>query len=141
MHSLVVSYLVSGTVVVHALLHDAAVIYTGDIPFPVKSPLQRNFEDSALKHIYRCLSLPFPSPEIRKIVKAADLKSCTAEVWTVCPENLRGLPEFQCRCPEAENLILEVLQDYDPIFVLDTGGKYVNLFLEMFESLRDLLHT
>jgi hypothetical protein len=57
MHAITVSSLVSETAVVHALLHDAGEIYIGDIPSPFKSYLISEFEDLALKHIYKRLEL------------------------------------------------------------------------------------
>jgi 5'-deoxynucleotidase YfbR-like HD superfamily hydrolase len=137
MHSLVVSYLVPKHTAIHALLHDAAEIYTGDVPSPLKSFLISEFEDSALRSIYKQLGVPFPSLEARRIVKEADVRSCTAEVWTVGPESLKALPEFQTRDLPAENVILEMLDDYDFGSVLYMDGKYVSMFLKLFSSLRD----
>jgi hypothetical protein len=135
MHSLVVAHLVPEQFAIHALLHDAAEIYIGDIPSPFKSFLISEFEDSALRSIYRQLGLPVPSPEIRRIVKEADVRSCTAEVWTVGPESLKVLPEFQTRDRFGERIISEMLDGYDHGSVLNPGGKYVSLFLELFSSL------
>jgi hypothetical protein len=135
MHSLAVSYLVPEPVAIHALLHDAGEIYIGDIPSPFKSFLISEFEDSALRSIYRQLGIPFPSPETRRIVKAADIRSLTAEVWTVGPESLKVLPEFQARDLTAERIISEMLDGYDYGSVLDPGGKYVSFFLDLFSSL------
>jgi hypothetical protein len=70
-------------------------------------------------------------------VKEADVRSCTAEVWTVGPESLKALPEFQTRDLPAENVILEMLDDYDFGSVLYMDGKYVSMFLKLFSSLRD----
>jgi hypothetical protein len=140
MHSLVVSYLVPKHAAIHALLHDAGEIFVGDVPSPLKSFLISEFEDAALRSIYKQLGIPFPSPEIRRIVKEADIRSLTAEVWTVGPESLKVLPEFQARDLTAENVILEMLDDYDFGSVLNMDGKYMSLFLKLFSSLRNTLY-
>jgi hypothetical protein len=136
MHSLVVAYLVPETIAIHALLHDAAEIYIGDIPSPIKSFLISEFEESGLKSIYAQLCLPFPSSEAKNIVKVADVRSCIAEVWTVGPESPRVLPEFQKRDRFAESMITQMLDIYDYSSVLDADGKYVNLFVDLFHRLK-----
>ena len=55
-HSLVVADLAPEAVAIHALLHDAAEIYIGDVPSPFKSFLISEFEDSALRSIYKQLN-------------------------------------------------------------------------------------
>jgi hypothetical protein len=135
MHSLVVSYLVPKQAAIHALLHDAGEIYVGDIPSPFKSFLISEFEDSALRSIYKQLCLPFPSPENRRIVKAADIRSRIGEVWTVGHASLKVLSEFRTRDLVVEKLILEMLDSYDFGSVLNPDGKYVSLFLDLFHKL------
>lgn len=139
LHSLVVALLVPERFAIHALLHDAAEIYIGDVPSPFKSFLISSFEESGIRSIYRKLGIPFPTSDARKIVHEADIKAQVGEVWTVEPERLKVLREFQSRCQEAESLTLNILKDYDYKDVLDPEGKYVKMFVEQFESLRNKL--
>lgn len=96
MHSLMVSYLVPEQAVIHALLHDAGEIAVGDVPAPLKSFLISEFEESTLRCIYQTLGVQFPSSEIRGIVKAADIRSRTAEI--LCPVNTCGRISIDQKC-------------------------------------------
>jgi hypothetical protein len=93
-HSIYVQSLVSREhpkdipLLAHALLHDAAEAYVGDVSAPMKlamramsslwgAPHNRSPFDSIEEHVQACilaaLGLPLPTPEQKAIIKRADL--------------------------------------------------------------------
>lgn len=82
-HSLVVAELVSAwhpKWSLYALLHDAAEIFTSDIPRPAKPPGMRMVEDALLEEILKVLDIPWVMPPFCKAaIKAADNDAVAAE--------------------------------------------------------------
>lgn len=77
-HSVVVSLSVPAELAMHALLHDAAEAYLGDIVTPVKQlfPLLRGIEDHMQAVIHRALGVEYID---HPAIKRADLAAMAAE--------------------------------------------------------------
>lgn len=79
-HSLMVADAVSHPAKIHALLHDAAEAYLGDIPAPWKSGVEIYarpidiIEEQIMAVIYEYIGINMPTPEIVREVEAADLR-------------------------------------------------------------------
>lgn len=71
----------------HALLHDAAEAYVGDVVRPVKRELPRfdQIEDLVLATIYAALGLPSPTDAERAAVAHADLRITLNERHALLP--------------------------------------------------------
>lgn len=88
-HSILVSMLAcelhgtrSASLIVHALLHDAAEAYLGEIPSGVKDKVTgfREIEDRTVSVIYKALNIPEPTDEQRAIIKKADKTAPAYEI-------------------------------------------------------------
>lgn len=84
-----------------ALLHDAAEVYTGDIPSPIKRipelrPILKKIEHELMMAIYTALNIAPPTEEEERIVKYADSFMQRVEAWHFMPsrgKHWEGLPE------------------------------------------------
>jgi hypothetical protein len=79
-HCMMVADAVSQPAKIHALLHDAAEAYLGDIPAPWKSgvviygrPIDI-IEEEIMAAIYESIGIDMPTPEIAREVEAADMR-------------------------------------------------------------------
>ena len=109
-HTLTVSRLVPGPCRLHALLHDAAEAYVGDMPTPLKRlfPDFAELEQDVLRTIYDALNLDPPGAETLVAIKHADNTVLAEEARVFGPP---GLYESlgQPRNPDAGEAIQEVL--------------------------------
>lgn len=80
-HSYLMSTQVSKPCVIHALLHDAAEAYTGDITTPVKRlfPAIAEMEERILAAIYEHFNIFKPSIAERQEIKDADIRMLRTE--------------------------------------------------------------
>jgi len=117
--------------VLKALLHDAAEVYTGDLPSPLKRipelrAIIKKIEAGLDAAIYKSLGLDPMSEEEQFIIKEADLIAQKIEAHNFMPSRGKDWPNM----PEVS---LERLQQFSA--PLDSLSSY-KLFMERFNSLR-----
>lgn len=78
---MVMSRMVEPDIAIHALLHDAAEAYLGDIVMPVKHCLPQfaEIEERMLRVIYAGLNVRWPTEEQLERVHTADLRMLATE--------------------------------------------------------------
>lgn len=124
-HSVHVSMLVPPEMALHALLHDAAEAFLGDIPTPLKNllPQYKELEKRVEAAIFRQFKLPATLPPE---IKWADLVALQAEKVMLMPQDqwavLDGVPVTRMPCgplaPEAaEHRFLRRFVE-----IMDQGG-------------------
>jgi 5'-deoxynucleotidase YfbR-like HD superfamily hydrolase len=119
------------TLVLQALLHDAAEVYTGDWPSPVKRipalyPVIKGIEAKLMSAIYWSLNLPEPTAEEEAIIKHADKVAQKIEAHAFMPSRGKHWPNLP-------DVSLERLQQFEqPMSSLDS----YRAFLVKFNSLR-----
>ena len=111
------------------LMHDSPEVITGDTPKPAKTDEIEAFEEELLRAIYASHGVTFPSPEVRKQVKAADRRVYRGEIYTV---GTTALQEFDEPCPEAEELIFKYVKEYTYEDMLEASGRVPMEFMRRF---------
>lgn len=114
-----------------AQLHDAAEVYTGDWPSPVKRvaklrPIIKQLEAGLMAAVYKAMDLEPPTEAEEKIIKQADMIAQKIEAHAFMPSRGKHWPNM----PEVS---LERLQQFSE--PLDSLTSY-RLFMEKFNSLR-----
>lgn len=122
---------VSRNLVLKALIHDAAEVYLGDLPSPIKQipelkPVIKRIEAGLMTAVYSALDVPPPSEHEEKIIKYADKIAQKIEAHAFMPSRGRHWPNM----PEVS---LERLQLFEP--PLSSLDSY-KAFLDKFNSLR-----
>jgi 5'-deoxynucleotidase YfbR-like HD superfamily hydrolase len=121
----------SARVILLALLHDAAEIYTGDWPSPVKRipklrPIIKQIEAGLMTAVYKAMTLEPPTPEEEALIKKADKIAQKIEAHAFMPSRGKHWPDM----PEVS---LERLQSFNA--PLDSLTSY-KLFMEKFQQLK-----
>ena len=116
--------------VLKALLHDAAEVYTGDLPSPLKRipslhKIIKQIEDRLMAAIYKSMNLTPPDDEEQEIIKLADRFAQKIEAHAFMPSRGKDWP----RMPAVS---LERLQQFDA--PLDSLTSY-KLFMQKFIAL------
>jgi 5'-deoxynucleotidase YfbR-like HD superfamily hydrolase len=119
------------TLVLQALLHDAAEVYTGDWPSPVKRipalrPIIKGIESKLMSAIYEAMGLPAPTDEEEAIIKEADMVAQKIEAHAFMPSRGKHWPNMP-------TVSLERLQQFDQ--PMSSLGSY-KAFIDKFNSLR-----
>lgn len=117
-------------VILMALLHDAAEIYTGDWPSPVKRipklrPIIKQIEAGLMIAVYKAMYLNPPTEIEEQIIKQADKIAQKIEAHAFMPSRGKHWPDMP-------DVSLERLQQFDA--PLDSLTSY-KLFMEKFKSL------
>ena len=115
-----------------ALLHDAAEVYTGDWPSPLKripklKVIIKKIEADLMNSIYRAFELEAPTEEEEALIKKADKIAQKIEAHAFMPSRGKHWPDM----PEVS---LERLQQFNA--PLDSLSSY-KLFMEKFKALRN----
>jgi 5'-deoxynucleotidase YfbR-like HD superfamily hydrolase len=118
------------SIILKALLHDAAEVYTGDLPSPLKripelTQVIKTIENKLMAAIYTALNVPPPTKEEELLIKYADKVAQKIEAYqfmTSRGKHWQGLPDVS----------LEDLQQFDA--PLDALTSY-KMFLEKFQQL------
>ncbi len=118
-------------IILKALLHDAAEVYTGDWPSPVKRitklrPIIKKIEHDLMTAVYLAMSLAPPSEAEEKLIKQADMIAQKIEAHAFMPSRGKHWPNML-------EVSLERLQQFSE--PLDSLTSY-KLFMEKFNSLR-----
>jgi 5'-deoxynucleotidase YfbR-like HD superfamily hydrolase len=118
-------------VVLKALLHDAAEIYTGDWPSPIKRipklrTIIKQIEAGLMSAVYEAMDLIPPTEAEEQVIKQADKIAQKIEANAFMPSRGKHWPDL----PEVS---LERLQQFSE--PLDSLTSY-KLFMEKFNSLR-----
>lgn len=118
-------------IIMLALLHDAAEVYTGDWPSPVKRitklrPIIKKIEHDLMTAVYSAMDLLPPTEAEEKSIKQADKIAQKIEAHAFMPSRGKHWPDM----PEVS---LERLQQFSE--PLDSLTSY-KLFMEKFNSLR-----
>jgi 5'-deoxynucleotidase YfbR-like HD superfamily hydrolase len=119
------------TLVLKALLHDAAEVYTGDWPSPVKRlpelyPIIKEIEAKLMAAIYVALDIDPPTDDEEKLIKKADRIAQKIEAHAFMPSRGKHWPNLP-------NVSLERLQQFDqPMSSLESYKE----FIDKFNSLR-----
>lgn len=113
-----------------ALLHDAAEVYTGDWPSPIKRiaklrPIIKQIEAGLMNAIYIAMSIAPPTDAEEKLIKRADLIAQKIEAHAFMPSRGKHWPDL----PEVS---LERLQQFNA--PLDSLTSY-KLFMKKFSGL------
>ena len=87
----------SAEIALHALLHDAAEAYMGDIPRPLKKlvPEVHEVEQRLLSAIYEALYLEQPDSVVQGIIERADEQALMREAETFMVSRGVGWPQVQ----------------------------------------------
>lgn len=114
-----------------ALLHDAAEVYTGDWPSPLKripklKVIIKKIEADLMNSIYRAFELEAPTDEEEALIKKADKIAQKIEAHAFMPSRGKHWPDM----PEVS---LERLQSFNA--PLDSLTSY-KLFMEKFQLLK-----
>lgn len=136
-HSLAVSQLVKPKNKVHALLHDAAEVVTSDIPRTMKTDENKELEMRILLRIYDSLGIPFPNDENWADVMEADNRILAAECRLFGPPNILGTEGWTWlgkEDKEANDVLMNILNNFNIEQVISKKGKYVKLFEEELEN-------
>ncbi len=100
-HSIIVANQLPPDLRLYGLLHDAHEFVVGDMTRPMKKAVERvgglvallqlqAIEGDVDRAIYAAAGLPFPiSPEIRHVVKTADLRAALTEKRDVCAPSIQ----------------------------------------------------
>ena len=116
--------------VLKALLHDAAEVYVGDVPSPVKKipslqPVFKELEDRLMSAIFDAFNLAPMSSEEYKIIKTADKWAQKIEAHAFMPsrgKHWEGMPQVS----------LEELQSFDqPDTAINTYKAFIAKFNEL----------
>lgn len=137
LHTFVVCDLLPVALQLDGLLHDSPEAVTGDTPKPAKSNEIEEFEEELLQAVYVSHGITFPSPEVRKQVKAADRMAMRGEVYTV--GNI-WLQPFHEPCPEAEELIFKYVKEYTYEDMLEASGRVPIEFMRRFRLYKQWLN-
>lgn len=121
----------SNDLILKALLHDAAEVYTGDLPSPMKRipelrPIIKKIEAGLDAAIYASLDLAPMTEEDERIIKLADKIAQKIEANAFMPSRGKGWPDLP-------DVSLERLQQFSA--PLDSLTSY-KLFMERFNSLQ-----
>ncbi len=123
-HSYHTSYLVPEKLALHALLHDAAEAYCGDLITPLKDQLPnfKKIEHKILHLIFDCFGVQ-NSPEDKMQIKFADGRMIPTEAYQIIPnsESYEWLKDF----PPRAQIDLEM---WNPII---SKGMFMNRFYEV----------
>jgi len=121
----------SSEILMQALLHDAAEVYIGDIPSPIKKlPSIREsiktIENRLMLSIYSKFNLCIPTPEGEALIKKSDLRARAIEAhnFMVSRGKTWNLPEVD----------LLTLQSFEPPMIAQDAYK---LFMEEFKELQE----
>jgi hypothetical protein len=136
LHTFCVADLLPPKIKFDGLMHDSPEVITGDTPKPAKTAEIEAFEEELLRASYKFHGIAFPTPEIRKLVKAADRKVMSGEVYTV--GNI-WLQPFHAPCPEAEELIFRYVKEYTYEDMLESSGRVPMEFMRRFRQYMNML--
>lgn len=122
----------STDLVLKALLHDAAEVYTGDWPSPIKRiptlrPIIKKIEADLDAAIYKSLGLEPMTSEEEHVIKTADKIAQKIEAHAFMPSRGKDWPDMP-------NVSLERLQQFSA--PLDSLTSY-KMFMDRFNSLRN----
>lgn len=135
LHTFVVCDLLPDNLKLDGLMHDWPECVTGDVPKPSKTDAIEDFEEELLVSFYKSFGIPFPGPEVRRLVKEADNKALRGEVYTVGTQALQPL---YTRCVEAEDLVMKYLKLYSYSDCLDSSGLAPIEFMKRFREYKTL---
>jgi hypothetical protein len=130
MHWMVSTDMMS-SLVLKALIHDAAEVYLGDLPSPIKQipelrPVIKKIEAGLMTAVYTSLNITEPTEYEEKIIKYADKIAQKIEAHAFMPSRGKHWPNMP-------TVTLERLQQFDqPMSSLDS----YKAFLDKFNSLR-----
>jgi len=113
-----------------ALLHDAAEVYTGDLPSPIKRipelrPHIKALEAKLMGAVYTALQIASPTEDEEKIIKGADRIAQKIEANAFMPSRGKNWPDM----PEVS---LERLQQFNaPVDSLSAYKMFMKKFNEL----------
>jgi hypothetical protein len=137
LHCFVVADMLPTRLKLHGLLHDSGECITGDIPSPVKTKENREFEEYLHAQIYKSWGLTLPTPEDHVLIKRVDDDVLAGEVYVGA--GTLALQEHKTRCPQAEELVLKYINEYTYADMLDAGGRCPIEFIRRYRVYRDLM--
>lgn len=138
LHSFVVSDLLpAGPLKFHGLMHDAGECITGDIPSPVKSKANREFDDWLQQRIYETQGVKMPTAEQHRLIKVADHAALRGEVWAGA--GTLALQAINKPHPRAEALVIKYLNEYSYGDCLEAGGRAPIEFMRRFRAYKAYL--